>query len=76
VGIHSTRCGTKEIKKRKYIKEKKVKKMIINIKHILLRDFNKVHTSLVDLYGKDKADEIMLHWLWELKDIIIRGRGV
>jgi hypothetical protein len=50
--------------------------MIINIKHILLRDFNKVHTSLVDLYGKDKADEIMLHWLWELKDIIIRGRGV
>jgi|688.fasta_scaffold132488_4 hypothetical protein len=50
--------------------------MLSKIKHTLLRDFQKVYVELVDTYGKDKADEILLHWVWELKEIILRKRDV
>jgi len=50
--------------------------MLSKIKNNLLRDFQKVYVDLVHAYGKDKADEILLHWVWELKDIILRKRDV
>jgi hypothetical protein len=70
VGIHSTRCGTKEIKKRKYIKEKKYKKMIVKIHNNFLKKISDIYNELYESLGRAQADNIMLIWLAEIKLLI------
>jgi hypothetical protein len=70
VGIYSTRCGTKEIKKRKYIKEKKVKIMSLKTKLKLYEYINAIWMSIRHEYGDDAAKTLILHWLEEIKDKI------
>ena len=70
MGIHSTRCGTKEIKKRKYIKEKKYKKMIVKIHNNFLKKISDIYNELYESLGRAQADNIMLIWLAEIKLLI------
>jgi hypothetical protein len=74
VGVCATRPRYKEIKKRKYIKEKKVKKMNNKIKEKFFKSIGAIYTELYETFGKSNADNIIQMWLKEMSLLFLKNK--